>query len=194
MQCEIWNVFRHVQSNVTIASNYWICWQFNCKHFLIVNKVDIIWFNPKTAEFFSLTLNKFFMKLFCLRIFVSVFCSSGLLYFFTRVTSKQCSRAKIMWDSSCSGNTQKTNFSLGYIRESFTWKVQKEQSSKSQLFKVANKWKPPCMFSLPCNFLKMGAYSNDLEKIFLAKNPCNCNQIRSSQITANVNALNHFHF
>ena len=49
------------------------------------------------------------------------------------------------------------------------------------------------MFSLASNLLKMDAYSNDFEKIFLAKKLCNCNQIRANQIAASVNALNHFH-
>ena len=39
----------------------------------------------------------------------SLFCSSGLLHFFTRVTSKQCSCPKIIWKSSCYVNTKKTN-------------------------------------------------------------------------------------
>ena len=48
------------------------------------------------------------------------------------------------------------------------------------------------MFSLASNLLKIDAYSNDFEKMFLAKNLCNCKQIRSNQIAASVNALNHF--
>ena len=43
------------------------------------------------------------------------------------------------------------------------------------LFKVSNKGKLPWMFSLACNLLKIDAYCNDFEKIFLAKNPCDCN-------------------
>ena len=56
------------------------------------------------------------------------------------------------------------------------------------------------IFPLNCNLLKMDAYSNDLQKIdtnlysLLAKNPCDCNQIRSNQIAASVNALDHFYF
>ena len=51
------------------------------------------------------------------------------------------------------------------------------------------------MFSLARNFLKkIEAYSNNFEKMFLAENPCNCNQIRSNQTAPSVNALNHFHF
>ena len=49
-------------------------------------------------------------------------------------------------------------------------------------------------FSLTRNLLKIDAYSNDFQKMFLAKNPCDCNQIRSNQIVASVNAQNHFHF
>ena len=50
------------------------------------------------------------------------------------------------------------------------------------------------MFSLACNSLKTDAYSNDFEKLFLTKNPCDCNQIRSNEIAASVGVLNHFHF
>ena len=65
---------------------------------------------------------------------------------------------------------------------------------QSQLFKVINKENPPPIFSLACSLLKMDACSNDFEKIFLAQNPCDCNQMKSNQIAANINALNHFHF
>ena len=44
------------------------------------------------------------------------------------------------------------------------------------------------MFSLPCNLLKLDAYSNDLQEVFLAKHSCDCNQIRSNQIAGIVNA------
>ena len=50
------------------------------------------------------------------------------------------------------------------------------------------------MYSLACNLLKIDAYSDDFEKIFLAKNPCDCNQIRSNQISISANVLNHFFF
>ena len=50
------------------------------------------------------------------------------------------------------------------------------------------------IFSLTSNLLKMDAYSNDFQKIFLAKNPCDCNQIKSNQIAVSVNALNYFDF
>ena len=48
------------------------------------------------------------------------------------------------------------------------------------------------MFSLARNLLRMDAYPNDFEKIFLAKNPCDCSKIRSNQRAASVNDLNHF--
>ena len=50
------------------------------------------------------------------------------------------------------------------------------------------------MFSFASNLLIMDAYPNDFEEMFLAKSPCNCNQIRSNQIAASVNAPKHFHF
>ena len=50
------------------------------------------------------------------------------------------------------------------------------------------------MFSLACNLLKMDAYSNGFQNMVLAKNPYNCKQIRSNQIAASGNALNHFIF
>ena len=37
-------------------------------------------------------------------------------------------------------------------------------------------------FPLICNSLKMEAYSNNFQRHFLAKNPCDCNQIRPDQI------------
>ena len=49
-------------------------------------------------------------------------------------------------------------------------------------------------FPLTSNLVKMDAYSNDLQNIFLAKNPSDYNQIRSNQIVGKINALNHFHF
>ena len=47
--------------------------------------------------------------------------------------------------------------------------------------------------SVDCNLLKMGAYLNDFQNFFLAKNSCDC-QIRWNQIAARVNTMNHFHF
>ena len=48
------------------------------------------------------------------------------------------------------------------------------------------------MFSLALNLLRMDAYPSDFEKIFLAKNPCDCSKIRTNQIAASVHDLNHF--
>ena len=89
--CEMWNVknVRHVQNNVTIASNCWICQQFNCKHLLTVSNLDINLFNLKMPEFvcllfvcffLSLILNKFFTKSFVFR----KLCSSGSWNFLAR--------------------------------------------------------------------------------------------------------------
>ena len=50
------------------------------------------------------------------------------------------------------------------------------------------------MFSLAFNLLEMDAFSSDFQKIFLAKNSCDCNQIRSTQIESSANVLNHFYF
>ena len=72
---------------------------------------------------------------------------------------------------------------MGYTRELYL-KSLGGQSCKSQLLKVTNKENPPRMFSLVCNLLKMNACSNDFEKIFLAKNPCDWNQMKSNQIAA----------
>ena len=49
------------------------------------------------------------------------------------------------------------------------------------------------MFPLASNLLKMDVYSNDFQKIFLAKNPRD-NQNKSDQIVASVNTMNNFHF
>ena len=46
-----------------------------------------------------------------------------------------------------------------------------KENNLSQLFKITNKEKPPRLFSLASYILKMDAYLNDFEKIFLAKNP-----------------------
>ena len=103
-----------------------------------------------------------------------------------------------MWDKTCSGNRQK-NILLQFFAAvhwatpgSFTQKVKEKNLAKSPRYKVTNKGKPPRMFSLACNLLKLDAYSNDFKKLFLAKNLCNFNQIRSNQIAASLNVLNHF--
>ena len=80
------------------------CYQFNSKHLLISDVIS------NYRVFFSRYFEQVFYEVFfCLKIFVSLFCSSGLLYFFTRVTSQQCSRPRVMWDSSRSWNTWKAN-------------------------------------------------------------------------------------
>ena len=69
---------------------------------------------------------------------------------------------KLTWGSSfCNVGACKTQIYLKSLRRT---------SGKSQLFKFTNKGKPSLMiFSLTCNLLKMGAYSNDFQKIFLAR-------------------------
>ena len=103
---DMWNVTcqKRVQTcskpNVTIASNAKFASNLSANICLLL----------KNAGFFSRWLwTSFLWNLFCLKIFVSLFCSSGLLYFFIRVTSRQGNRPKIMWDSSCSGSTRKIN-------------------------------------------------------------------------------------
>ena len=39
---------------------------------------------------------------------------------------------------------------------------------------------------------KINVYSNNFQKTFQAKNPCDCNQIRSNHRVGSVNALNYF--
>ena len=68
---------RHVQNNVTIASNRRICQELNCKHLLIVSNLNIIWFNLKTPEFFFSLLWASFLW--------NVFWSKSLFHFFVVV-------------------------------------------------------------------------------------------------------------
>ena len=78
---------------------------------------------------------------------------------------------------------------LGYSRELKSYL----KSFRGTILKLLTKenllGKPP-----PYNLLNMDAYSKNFQKPFLAKNPCDCNQIRSNKIVASVTALNHFHF
>ena len=87
--------------------------------------------------------------------------------------------------SFCNVESCKTQISmeLGYSREFYL------KSLRGNILQKSIR-----MFSLACNLLKMDAYSNDFEKIFLVKKNCDCNHIRSNQVAASVNALNHFHF
>ena len=50
------------------------------------------------------------------------------------------------------------------------------------------------MFSLNYSLLKMDAYYNAFQKIFMAKNQRDSKQIKSNHIAGSVNAQNHFHF
>ena len=65
----------HVQNNVAIANNCWICQQFDRKHLLNITNVDIIWLFLADFE------QVFLWNLFWSKVFVSNFCSSGLLFF-----------------------------------------------------------------------------------------------------------------
>ena len=100
MKCEL---CKRVQTCSRQRKN---CYQFNSKHLLISDVIS------NYRVFFSRYFEQVFYEIFfCLKIFVSLFCSSGLLYFFTRVTSQQCSRPRVMWDNSRSWNTWKANCS-----------------------------------------------------------------------------------
>ena len=80
----------------------------------------------------------------------------------------------------------------GAFLPSHSWAASKR--SILNRVKVTKKENLTRMFSLACNLLKIDAYSDDFGKIFLAKNPCDCNQIRSNQISVSANALNHLFF
>ena len=56
--------WENARYNVTVANNWWICWQFNCKHLPIVSNVDIIWFNLKTPEKKIVDLEQVFYEIF----------------------------------------------------------------------------------------------------------------------------------
>ena len=86
---------------------------------------------------FDLREFDFVIILFCLKIFVSLFCSSGLLYFFfTRVISQQCSHPKIIWDSSCPGNTQKTNLQQFFVAVHWTTSTLLEKLKENNIARV----------------------------------------------------------
>ena len=72
-------------------------------------------------------------------------------------------------------------------------RLKENHLAKVSFLKVFNKGEPPRMFPLASNLLKMDVYSNDFQKIFLAKNPRD-NQNKSDQIVASVNTMNNFHF
>ena len=115
-----------------------------------------------------------------------------------------------MWESSCSINTHKTNLPQFFLQ---WWRLQESnfvltglcQGGLLERFRENNLPKVSLLKSLIkrnlleclhylCNLVEMDAYSNDFPKNFLAKNPCDWNRIRSTQIVASVNALNRFHF
>ena len=130
------------------------------------------------------------MKRFLVEISVSLFCSSGLLCCFTRVTSYQYSCRKTMYDSSCSGNTK---FFCFFCKAKFKTRILFQLGLAREIFKDIDKGKPTRMFSLTCNLLKMDAYSDGFLKKFLVKNHWVC-QIRSNHIFASVNVMNRFNF
>ena len=56
----------------------------------------------------------------------------------------------------------KFQWNCGLYRRDFLEKFKEN----NQLFENINKGKPPGMFSLACNLLKMDAYVNDFQKFF----------------------------
>ena len=87
-----------------------------------------------------------------------------------------------------SGNIQQTTCGRFFVAKLEV----SRPSCKGQRFKLINNENPLWMFPLACNLLKKDAYFNDFQKIFLAKNPLDC-QISLNQIVASVNTMNHFH-
>ena len=133
---------------------------------------------------------KFFVSLLCKKLFMKLFCKSN-------AAAHKKRRAVVVLEIHRKLSCSSSICNIGGCRTQIHLKNLKRTSCKSQLFKVTNKGKPPPMiFSLTCNLVKMDVYySNDFQKIFLARNPTfDCNQIRSNQIAAGVNDLNHFHF
>ena len=62
--CETVKYENNAQNNVTIANNCLICYQFNCKHLLIVSNLDITLFNIKMPEFFLVDFEQVFYEIF----------------------------------------------------------------------------------------------------------------------------------
>ena len=103
-----------------------------------------------------------------------------------------------MQESKWSGYAQKTNFRQFFLQ---FWKLQDSDFNgtglhqgdlmvsfkKNSLAKVnflkllTNKGKPLPMFSLAHNLLKIGAYSKNFQKSYLAENYGYCNQVKSNQ-------------
>ena len=155
----MWNVkcenVWHTQNNVTIASNYWICWQFNCKHLLIVNNLDIILFNLKIPEFFSRWLwTRFLWNLFCLKIFVLLFCKQWFMKLFCKsnVGVHKNWSAVVVLEIQKKLTCGSSYCNVGGCKIQIYLKSLRRTSCKGQLFKVTNKRKfPPMIFSLTCN-------------------------------------------
>ena len=151
-----------------------ICYQFSCKHLLIVRNLDIV-----SIHFFVVAVFENFLQ----------------EYFHSSATTPKKWGAVAVLDIHRSLTCGSSFCNVGGCKSQIYLKILRRKIFQSQLFKVTNKGKPPSMiFSLACNLLKMDAYSNDFQNIFLAKNSCDCNQIRSKWKKASVNALNHFHF
>ena len=93
-------------------------------------------------------------------------------------------------------NAQKTNLQQFFLRRwNFSMKLDYTREMYLKKFKESNIAKVSISkLLLACNLLNMDAYSNDDQKIFLAKKLCDCNHVRSNQIAGSVNALKHFHF
>ena len=88
-----------------------------------------------------------------------------------------------MFDRSCSGSAHKltcnssfynvggSNYNGTGPRQGALPKTFKENNpEKFSFLNLLTNETPPRMFSLACNLLKMDAYSNDFEKIFLLTN------------------------
>ena len=131
-------------------------------------------------EFFSRWLwTSFLWNLFCLKIFLHFFVSSGLWNLFCKsnvAAHKKLRAAVFLHRKLTSGSSF---YNVGACKTQIYLRSLRRTPCKSQIFKVGNKVKPhPIISSLTCNLLKMDVYSNDFQK----------------QIAASVNALNHFYF
>ena len=181
VKCE--NVFKHVQNNVTIAK------------FASNLTANICLLLKSTLFFLSMTLNKLFYEIFfgwksLFHFFVVVLYYTFLQeWLHSNVADRNLSGAVVVLEvqkkltcgsSFCNAGGCKTQISmeLGCNRELYLERLSRAILQIS-VFKVPYERKPPRMFWLACNLLKMDAYSNDFEKIFLAKkvflakNPCN---------------------
>ena len=89
------------------------------------------------------------------------------------------------WFCNAGGCKTLISIELGCSPGKFTWKVEGEQCCKSQLIKVINWGKPPCMFSLACNLMISDQIREQLVQIpwniFISKNYLN--DISNDQIS-----------